>query len=394
MPYKQNCKVEREVITKFKVAKLYFTEKKKQKEIAKHIQCHYNTVNNIIKKCKQFWSKEVSEYLLGQNKLTQSHLELFNFLKSASRKPKSNKRCLSGEDEKLILNKHNDVSHGPKRMFRHLERQGYDMSIYTLPKIKGIYKRNKLKTKKIRTANGERRPLYDYAKLAAFEENQYDTKWITDKHALPQAIYDRFKNTKELPIYQWTFVDAKTKTRFLAWSYHLDSFLGFKFLELIICWLRAHNVRVRIRTQMDGGLEFCLGSKKKLQDWNNRLAKYDAEVCQTDGCKWKQNLVERTHRTDDEEFYCPRGEYIKTKSDFLVEAQNWLIYQNHRSNDGIGLNGISPKEKLDQLGFYNAEDIVNFPCLVLEDYFESFQSVFNVQKSQNVLTPYLASNLP
>ncbi|MBU2081431.1 hypothetical protein KJ962_01830, partial [Patescibacteria group bacterium] len=71
-------------------------------------------------------------------------------------------------------------------------------------------------------------------------------------------------------------------------------------------------------------------------------------------------------------------------------------YYNYRPNDGIGLNGISPKEKLEKLGFYNARQICNFPCLILEDFFQPFISFFNIdinqknlcQKSQNVLTPY------
>jgi len=57
--------------------------------------------------------------------------------------------------------------------------------------------------------------------------------------------------------------------------------------------------------------------------------------------------VERIHKTDDEEFYCPRGKFINNKSDFLIEGQYWIFYCNHRSNQGIGLNGISPKEKLE-----------------------------------------------
>ncbi len=48
MHYKQNCKIEGEVITKLKVARLYFSGRKTQKEIAENIGCHYNTVNNII----------------------------------------------------------------------------------------------------------------------------------------------------------------------------------------------------------------------------------------------------------------------------------------------------------------------------------------------------------
>jgi len=392
MPYKQNCKVEGEVITKFKIAKLYFAHNKKQRDIAHRLNCHYNTVGGIIKKCKQFWSQEVSEYLLGQTKLSESQLEVFNFLKSSSRRPKTNRRCLQGENEQTILSLHENASYGPKRMFKHLKRQGYDTNaLYTLAKIKGVYKRNGLRAKKTRTANGNRRPLYAYDKIAAFEQLQYDTKVIADQKALPKEIYAKFKHFHELPKYQWTIVDAKTKVRFLAWSYSLSSFFGFKFLEFVICWLRAHNVQTKIHIQVDGGTEFCSGSQRKLKGWNDGLFHYGVEVFDTAGVKWKQNLIERTHKTDDEEFYCPRGEFINNKSDFLVEGQNWIIYHNNRLNDGIGLNGITPKEKLSQLGYYNGNDICNFPCLILEDYFLSFKSIFNAQKSQNVLTHYPVS---
>jgi hypothetical protein len=393
MPYKENCKVEGEIITRLKVARLYFSCRKTQKEIAENIRCHYNTINSIIKTCKCWASDEAMRLLRISEKITSDKLSLFEFLKSASRRPKSNRRSLKADDEDFILEKHEKRHYGYKRLFKHLDRKGYDTkNIFTLGKIKGVYKRNNLKAKKIRTANGERRALYDYDEIEAFEYLQYDTKEIPDKHSLPEEIYQKFKYGGYLPKYQWTIVDAKSKTRFLAWSYALTSFFGLKFLEFVITWLRAHNIRVRIHTQIDGGSEMCSASKKKLKDWNERLAKYNVEVYDTEGASWKQNLVERTHRTDDEEFYCPRGEFINTKSDFLVEGQRWIIYQNHRLNDGIGLNGISPKEKLEQLGIYNAEQICNFPCLILEDFFKPFEIIFNDQKSQNVLYYYLSKN--
>ncbi len=394
MPYKQNCKIEGEIVTKLKIARLYFSSRKKQKEIAQNILCHGNTVNNIIKECKANLADkkdgEAWHYLKTNQKIPLEKLSLFNFFKHQSRKPKSNYRCLSGKNENLVLEKQSKLNYGPRRLFKYLKRQGYDMeNIYTIAKIKGAYQRNKLQAKKIRTVNGERRPLYTYGEIEAFEYLQYDTKQIADQHSLPIEIYKKFKNSKKFPKYQWTIIDAKTKTRFLAWSHSLDSFFGLKFLEFVVCWLRAHNIRVKIHIQVDGGTEFCCGSKKKLKIWNEKLNKHNLEVYQTEGAKWKQNLVERSHRMDDEEFYCPRGEFIENKNDFLVEGQYWIVYQNQRGNEGIGLNGLSPKEKLEQLGIYNARQICNFPCLILEDFFMPFQLFFEPQKSQNVLTPYL-----
>ncbi len=75
----------------------------------------------------------------------------------------------------------------------------------------------------------------------------------------------------------------------------------------------------KINIQFDGGSEFCSMSKRKVKDWNEKLKEYNVNVYDTGGIKWKQNLVERTRRTDDEEFYCPQGELINTKGDFILE---------------------------------------------------------------------------
>lgn len=388
MPYKENCKIEGEVLTRIKIARMHLSSGIKQKELAQIWKCSKNTINSIVGSCRSA-PIEATVYLKSSLHIPSEHMHLFNFLKHESRKPKSNKRCLAENEENILSSKHFKWSYGPKRMFKHLKRQGFDMNVYTLAKIKGFYKRRRWKVKKVRTANGERRALYDYDKIEAFEFMQYDTKEITDMHALPWSIYQKFKTNPELPVFQWTIVDAKTKIRFLAWSHSLNSYYGMKFLEFVIVWLRSHNVRTKINVQFDGGAEFCSASERKTASWNEYFARYDAFVYDTGGAKWKQNIVERTHRIDDEEFYCPKGEIINCKKDFLIEAQDWIIYYNNRTSDGIGLDGISPKEKLQKLGYVNADAICNFPCFILEDYWVPFTKFFEVEKSQNVLTHYL-----
>ena len=219
---------------------------------------------------------------------------------------------------------------------------------------------------------------------------QYDTKDIPDMKALPKEIYDMFKHPKFLPQYQWTIIDVKTKARFLAFSRTRSSFFGLRSLEFTLCHLRANGVRGKIEVQADKGGEFFSGSTRKQKDWNGRLACYDAFIHDHGGAKWKQNIVERSHRTDDEEFYCPRGERMKDVSDFFLEAQFWIVYYNNRSRGGIGMDGLSPRQKLEKLGILNSENICNFPCLLLEDFFKPFETFFEVEeKSQNVLTHYL-----
>ena len=87
-------------------------------------------------------------------------------------------------------------------MFDHLKREGRDVIKLSIGKIKGLYKKYNLKVKRIRTANGERRSLYDYELLGVFEELQYDVKVLADKHTLPKDIYDKFKYSKKYPKYQ------------------------------------------------------------------------------------------------------------------------------------------------------------------------------------------------
>lgn len=401
MPYKKNCKVEGEIITKFKIARGYFSNRYKQNDIARSIGCHKNTVNNIIRKCLSYDPEDkIWKYLNSNLHISEEKLnELFSFLKNTSRVPH---RCKLGfpkdsEEEKLILSKFDDGKYGYKRMYRHLKKQGLDVSnVYTLGNIKGVYKRNKLRNKKVRSSNGERRSLYNYDIISAFEYLQYDTKEILDKHALPDDVYEKFKNNNKLPIYQWTIIDAKSRARFLAWSHTRSSFFGFKFLEYVICWLRAHGIDTKINVQMDRGTEFYSGSKRKQEKWNNYLDKYNVYVYDTEGSKWKQNLVERSHRIDDEEFYCPRGSLIHTKDSFFVESQFWIIYYNNRSHSGVKMDGLSPRQKLEKLGIVNADKICNFPSLIIDDFFTPFQAFFNTEKnetslitkSQNVLTPY------
>ena len=393
-------------MTKFKIARLHFFGKEKQRAIARHVNCHYNTINKTIRKCRESDDPCVMDYLETNKRINLKSLnEIFKFLEHDSRTPKNHNRCLDTKNEKIVLEKQEKIHGGVKRIFKHLKRAGYDIDIFTMGKIKGVFKRHKLRAKRIRAYNGERRALYNYDEIAAFEYMQYDTKEILDKHALPKDTYEKFKNHEQLPIYQWTIVDAKTKTRFLAWSYKRNSLFGFEFLKFVILWLRSHNISTKINVQFDGGSEFCSMSKIKTKKWNGQFKRHNVHVYDHGGSKWKQNLVERTHRTDDEEFYCPKGEKINNKPVFIIEGQKWIIYYNNRSNDGIGMNGLSPVEKLKTLGIVNAEGIYRFPSMILEDYFDDFMKTLGLynqgnilkkmsqnvlkQMSQNVLTYYL-----
>ena len=398
MSYRQQCKAEKPVLSRIKIIRAVLSGML-QKEAAEHWKCSKNTIGAIMKMYKEL--SEDDQLLLSSGRsLTSDDLSRFTVLMPRSRAPKSNKRSLTSSQEETILTIHARMTMGPQRMCTHLSRQGACMKTYTLSKIKGCYKRHSLVAKKVRTANKERRPLYDYAQLAAFEHLHMDTKHILDVHALPREIYEKFKNTPELPVYQWTIQDAKTRMRFLAYSHSLSSFFGQRFLLCTVQWLRAHGVRIHITTLFDGGSEFCSASSKKLAAWQAFFTPHGVTVTQTNGDKTRQNLIERSHRSDDEEFYCPRGSYITTKTDFLVEAQRWNIYWNcDRVHSGIGMDNMTPVERLSSLGYENAQKIGSFPTFILEDiHYELLDmpafmaaqptSVVHTSRSQNVFDYY------
>jgi putative transposase len=398
MSYKEQCKQEGVKLVRLKIIRAILSGQS-QIESASLWQCNKNTIGAIMKLYHAL--TEEKKQLIQKPSLTTTELAQFTELEYGSRAPHSHRRALSTEKEEVILRVHQKISFGPKRMYTHLKRQAEDMSVYTLAKIKGCYKRNNLAVTKVRTKNGERRPLYDYSKIAAFENLHYDVKHITDQHALPKEIYDLFVNHPDLPIYQWTIFDAKTRLRFLGYSHTTSSFFGQRFLLTTILWLRAHGIYTHIKVLFDGGAEFCSASERKLNDWQTFFSPYGVTVNQTRGDKVKQNNIERSHRSDDEEFYCPRGQFIKNKTDFLIEAQQWNIYwNNNRTHSGIG--DVTPSEKLGSLGYTNALAIGRFPTFVLEDIHQELYQLPDVMETlmkergvgevgvyQNVLTYYL-----
>jgi len=396
MSYKQQCKAEGSVLPRLKIIRAVRSGLSQQ-EAAKAWHCSKNTVGAIMR-AYEAMSEEERRILTSDQSLTSDAITRFGALAHRSRAPHGNKRSLSQDEEQVILDVHREATIGAQRMRTHLMRRGADSTVYTLAKIKGCYKRRGLVAKRVRTANRERRPLYDYAALAAFERLHMDTKHIADMHALPQGLYEKFKDSPDLPVYQWTIQDAKTRMRFLAYSRELSSFFGQRFLLFAIEWLRAHGVFIQMTVLFDGGAEFCSASPKKLAVWNAFFAPYGVVVEQTQGDKTRQNLIERSHRSDDEEFYCPRGSFIDTKIDFLLEAQRWTIYWNcERPHSGI--EGMTPVQKLSRLGYENAHKIGSFPTFILEDIHRELlalpafmasrpTSIVHSLRSQNVLTYY------
>jgi len=356
------------------------------KEICQKYRVSKNTIPNIFKKLKEDVDKKYRTLdALSKDYTKEELLKYFSGLDSKSTAPVTHPKMATIEQEALILMLFEETNYGMNRMKTDIRRslsqcdgrnkfvrRMKSLKEVTLSQIRGVYKRNKLKVKKVKTARGPRVPLYNYNEIGAFEYLHYDTKTIPDKSALPIEIYNKFKNKKELPIIEWNIIDVKTRTRFLAYSHNRSSEFGFHFLTSVIQFIRGtfpYLNDMKITVGMDNGCEFCMGSERKLKEWNDMFKPLNTHLYAYEpGKDVRKNLIERSHLSDDQEFFVPRAKFINDRKSFLIEAKKYATYWNDkRGHSGIGMKGLTPIQKLQKSGIYNAKKILAFPTMILEE---------------------------
>ena len=160
-----------------------------------------------------------------------------------------------------------------------------------------------------------------------------------------------------------------TRIRFLCYSYEKSFTNGLTFYLMIIAWLRAHNIRTELVFTVDWGEEFGGKSRQKITDLRKLLKPLGATIHQNHKGQSQENgFVERSHRTDDGEFYIPRLQTIKNNDQFFLESFNWVWYYNtKRGHTGEGMNDGSPYQKLQKQYYWIPKDICAFPPLLLDN---------------------------
>jgi len=408
MTYKQQIQ-KNEMVTKLRIIRDVKLNAMLHEDVAGKFRMHRNSVGNIISAFEKQLPTEAQNELLSNKSMSQDEIEAkLSPIKNQSSAPHTNKRSASKEQEDLIksyFNKRN-MKAGSKRMFLTIKRMRVPMGTeddearaeqktlknLSYSQIRGIYKRNKFKIQKVRAYNGSRTPLYDYKALSCFERLHYDTKDILDKKALPEDIYKKFKLCKNLPIIEWNIIDVKSRFRFIAYSHARTSEFGLHFLVLVLQYIRAMNIPIeqKIIIGTDNGSEFYSGSKTKEAEWNKMLHILNAEIYSYHpGFDVRKNLIERSHRTDDEDFFVPRGRFIKGKKSFLIEAKGYAQYFNSmRPHTGICMNNMTPVEKLASCGIYNAKRFLEFPTMILEDHMGAIKKSTEIIRMSSYLNEY------
>ncbi|MGH9856729.1 MAG: hypothetical protein ACRD4B_02685, partial [Acidobacteriota bacterium] len=242
MQYKEQIK-ENELITKIRIIRYVLKDHIPVCHVALSFSCHRNTIRNVIRSFEELVSEDDQALLLKPgSQVSQDELLLrYQNILNKKRIPKTHKKSASPAQEKKIVTlfSKKGIKVGIVQMKLTLDRrfgENKGLSKLTIGQLKGIYKRNNLKTETKRACNGERVHLYDYQAIAAFQFMHLDVKHILDKHSLPPDIYELLGNNGA-PIYQWNLIDVKSRTRFMAYSYGLSSEFGFRFLTFAIQYI-------------------------------------------------------------------------------------------------------------------------------------------------------------
>ncbi len=216
--------------------------------------------------------------------------------------------------------------------------------------------------------------------MQPFEETQLDTKEIADQRTLPKEIYQHFLNLP-LPRWQWTFTDVKTRIRFLAWSYERSWACGQVFLSLVVWWLRSFGFTNRINVRIDGGTEWRAAQpgafEQSLGDFFHPLGLFPKVIRK--GHPEDNNFVERSHLTDDYEFYIPYLPSISRERQF-VERGAWWQKVFNLIRPHMGIENLTPYQKLKSLGYVTPEAFCVFPAFIL-DHLAVSPTVFADRKS-------------
>jgi hypothetical protein len=232
--------------------------------------------------------------------------------------------------EEMVIRLKNKTRLGPKRLSRYLKK--YEGIMVAAGTIRHILRRNKDKLTypvKGRKQRKEKREFVDWYSARPFEIVQVDVKFIRDQKALTreQIIHlDSFN----IPNYQWGAIDVNSRFKLIAYSREKSWTNGLCFYLWVISWLRSHGVTGEIIFTVDNGEEFGGKSWLKVKELRKLIAGFGCRLIQNNKGHPEENAhLERSHRTDDEEFYIPRALKIKSDEDLLDESLGYLYYYNN-----------------------------------------------------------------
>ena len=288
-------------------------------------------------------------------------------LKDRSRAPRCQPRRTPAPIEAQVIAAKNKTHLGPIRLSLYLAK--YE-SLHIAPgTIRHVLRRNRdrLTYKHLpRRKRREKREFIDWYSAKPFEIVQIDLKHIRDQKALTKAQImhlDRY----DIPNYQWSALDVNSRFKLIGYSREKSWTNGLCWYLWVISWLRSHGVKNQIVFTVDNGEEFGGKSWMKVKELRKLIAGFGCRLIQNHKGHCEENAhLERSHRTDDDEFYIPRSFRLRSENDLLDEAMGYMYYYNNL-REHSALNYQPPYQVLKQR-LPAIDDSIRYTIPVLLDH--------------------------
>jgi len=244
--------------------------------------------------------------------------------------PKHQPNKTSAEVEAKVIEVKNKTRLGPKRLSIYLAK--HEKINVPYGTIRHILRRNRhqLMYPNLRhNLRKEKREFIDWYSAKPFEIVQVDVKFIRDQKALTKAQIIHL-DQYEIPNYQWGALDVNSRFKLIGYSREKSWTNGLCWYLWVISWLRSHGVTAEIVFTVDNGEEFGGKSWLKVKELRMLISGFGCRLIQNHKGHCEENAhLERSHRTDDDEFYIPRVFKMKSEADLLDEALGYIYYYNN-----------------------------------------------------------------
>jgi hypothetical protein len=234
--------------------------------------------------------------------------------------------------------------------------------------IRHILRRNKsqLKHASPPRRKGEKREFIDWYSAKPFEIVQMDIKYIRDHKALTKEQIIHLDKAL-IPNYQWGALDVNSRFKLIAYSREKTWTNGLCFYLWVISWLRSQGVTTKIVFTVDNGEEFGGKSWMKVRDLRKLISGFGCRLIQNRKGHPEENAhLERSHRTDDDEFYRLRSLNFHSEAGLLDEALHYIYYYNN-VREHSSLDYSTPFAHLRQHCPEVSDNIRYFQPFILDD---------------------------
>lgn len=287
-------------------------------------------------------------------------------LSDLSKRPHFQPQKTTEAIEQKVIEIKNKTRYGPKRLSLYLQ----DFESLTVPAgtIRHILRRNKDKItypKHYSCRKRIPREFIDWYTAKPFEIVQIDLKEIRDRKALSRDQIFHL-DCHDVPNYQWGAIDVNSRFKLIGYSREKTWTNGLFWYLWVISWLRTHGVTNEIVFTVDNGEEFGGRSWMKVKELRTLIKAFNCRLIQNHKGHFEENAhLERSHRTDDDEFYIPRCFEIKGEKSLCDEGANYIYYYNNLRRHS-SLNNQTPFNFLKQQ-LPNLDDHIKYVLPIMLD---------------------------